>query len=94
MVRQQSLMVVPVKFRQVVMLALHVYPLEGHIHEQRNLFRILARFCWPMVNNEVDQFIRVCAHFQLINSCSHESQYMLHTIESDTPFDVVFLYFL
>ena len=46
-----------------------------------------------MANNEVDQFIRVCAHFQLVNSCSHESQHLLQTIESDNPFDVVFIDF-
>ena len=44
---------VPVKFRQVVMSACNVYPLEGHINEQRTLFRILAQFWWPVVNKEV-----------------------------------------
>ena len=46
-----------------------------------------------MVNKDVAQFIRACAHFQLVNSFSCESQQLLQTIKSDTPFDVVFLYF-
>ena len=47
-----------------------------------------------MVNKEVVQFIISCAHCQLVNSLSREAQQLLHTIESDTPFDVVFLDFL
>ena len=54
---------------------------------------MLAWFWWPMVNKEVDQFIRACKHLQLLNSYSREAQNFLHTIESDTPFDVVFLDF-
>ena len=46
-----------------------------------------------MVNKEVAQFIRACANFQLVNSCSHEAQQLLLQIESDTPFYVVFLEF-
>ena len=66
-VRQLRLRVVPVKFRRVVMSACHIYPLAGHSHEQRTLFRILERFWWPMVNKEVGKFIRECANFQLVN---------------------------
>ena len=73
------------------MSAFHVYKLAVHRHEHRTLFRILARFLWPMVNKEVSQFIRACVYWQLVNSCSHEAQQLLQTIESDTPFDVVFL---
>ena len=44
-----------------------------------------------MVNKEVAQFIIACAHFQLVNSLSHEAQQFLQMIESDNPFGVVFL---
>ena len=74
------------------MSAYHVSTLEGHIHDQITLFRILARFWWPMVKKEVDQFIRDCVHYQLVNSCSCEAKQLIQMIESDTPFDVVFLY--
>ena len=46
-----------------------------------------------MVNKEVAQFIISCAHWKFSISCYHESQQTLHTIESDTPFDMVFIYF-
>ena len=46
-----------------------------------------------MVNTEVGQFIRACSHCQLVNSFSHEAKQFLQTIDSDTPFDVVFLDF-
>ena len=46
-----------------------------------------------MVNEEADPFIRACANFQLVNSFYRESQQLLHTIELDAPFDVVFIYF-
>ena len=71
----------------------HVFPLVGHSHEQRTLFRILVRFWWPMFDKEVDQFIRACSHFQLVNSFSHKAQQLLQTIELDTQFDVVFIGF-
>ena len=54
---------------------------------------ILAIVFWPIANNEVAQFIRDYAYCQLVNSCSHEAQKMIQTVESDTTFDVVFLYF-
>ena len=62
----------------------------GHSHEQRTLFRILVRFWWPIIDKEVDQFILACAHFQLVDSCSQVAHQIIHTIESDTPFDLKF----
>ena len=46
-----------------------------------------------MVNNEMAQFIRACAHCQLVNSCSHEANQLPQKIHSDNPFDMVFLDF-
>ena len=46
-----------------------------------------------MVNKKVDQFIRACTHFQLVNSCFCEAKHMLCKIDYDTPFDVVLLDF-
>ena len=92
-VRQLILRVVPVNFILVMMLACHASPLAGHSHEQRTLCRILSRFLGPMVNKEVVQFIRAYTHCQFVNSCSHEAHQLLRNIESDTPFDVVFLDF-
>ena len=49
-VRQLSLRVVHIKFRQVIMSACHVSTVAVHRHEKITLFRILARFGWTMVN--------------------------------------------
>ena len=65
-VRQLRLKSVPVKFRLVVMSSCHIYPLAGHSHEHRTLFRILERFWWTILNKDVDHFIRACAYFQLV----------------------------
>ena len=46
-----------------------------------------------LVNKEVAQFIRAFSHCQLVNSFYHEAQQLLQTIESDTPFVLVFLDF-
>ena len=60
----------------------------------RELFlRIMAWFWWPMVNKDLDQFIRACSHFQLVHLFSHKVKQLLQTIGSDTPFGVVFLDF-
>ena len=61
-VRQLRLRAPPVKFRQLVVPAYHTSPLEGHIHDKITIFNILARFWRPMVNKEVEQFIRSYAH--------------------------------
>ena len=58
--RKLRLIVVPIKFIQVVTSSYHVYPLVGQIHDQRTLFRILAQFLWPIFNRELAQFIRSC----------------------------------
>ena len=39
------------------------------------------------------QIIRDCTNFQLVDSCLHKSHNLLNTIESDTPFDMLFIYF-
>ena len=64
-VRKIRLIVVPVKLRQVVMSACHVSPLAGKSHDQIILFSIMERFWWPVVNKDLDQFIRACAYYQL-----------------------------
>ena len=46
-----------------------------------------------MVNKEVAHFIRAYDHCKLLNSCSHEAHQLIQTIDSDTPFDVLFLDF-
>ena len=84
---------VSIKFRWVVVSVFHVSSLSVHIYEQRTLFRILARFWFPVVNKEVTHFIMACAHCQLVNSCSHEAQQLLQKIHSGTTFNVLFLDF-
>ena len=92
-VSQLRLRVVPVKLRLVVMSKYHILPLAGHSYEYRTLLRVMTHFWWPMVNKEVAQSAKSCAHFQLVNSCSRKAQNMIHTIEPDTPFNMVYLYF-
>ena len=75
------------------MSACHVSTLVGHIHDQITLFRIMAWFWWKMFNKEVEQFIRAREHFKFVKFMPHWVQNMLHTIDSDKPFDVVFLDF-
>ena len=45
------------------------------------------------MNKEVAQFIRACSHCQLVNSFYHKAKKLLKTIESDTPFYMVFIDF-
>ena len=64
-VRQLRLRVVPVKFIQVVVSACHVSPLAWHIYVDKTSFMILEKFFCPVVNKEVEQFIRAYTHCQL-----------------------------
>ena len=41
----------------------------------------------------MDQLIIACANCQLVNSYSYEAHHIIYTIDSDTPFDVVFIEF-
>ena len=49
-IRKIRLIVVPREFRLVVVSECHIYPLEGHSHDQQTLFRIMAWFFLIMVN--------------------------------------------
>ena len=89
-ISQLSVRVVTIKLIQVVIWSCHVYPLAGNIPEQIAIFRILVWFLWPMVNKEVNHFIRACTFWKLVNSLSREAQQMIHTIELDTRIGVVF----
>jgi hypothetical protein len=40
---------------------------------------------------DIHDGIRGCAHCNLANAASHESQLLLHTLACDEPFDVVHL---
>ena len=57
-----------------------------------NLIQDTGMVLVEIVIKEADHFIRACAYFELVNSCSHEVQQLLHMIESDTLF-LVFLDF-
>ena len=60
--RKLRLIVIPYKFRRVVISSYYVYTIVGHRRKHINLFSILVQFFWQMVNKEVVQFIRSCIH--------------------------------
>ena len=61
-VKQLRLIVVPIKFRQVVISYFYGSLLDVHIHEKSTLFSTTERFWWSKVNKEVDPFIRGCEY--------------------------------
>jgi len=92
-IRQLKMRVTPPKLRRVVILACHASPFGGHSGINRTYYRVAARYWWPAVKRDVNRMIRFCAHCRLGNSTSHEVQDYLHALESDGPFDVVFMDF-
>ena len=58
-----------------------------------NLIQDTGTFFLPMVNKEGNQFIIACAHCQLVNLCYYGAQQLLHIIDPDNPFDVIFTEF-
>ena len=63
----------------------------GHSDIDKTVKRIVARFWWSRMTSHIMEQVQACAHCRLANSVSHESQTILRTLQSDKPFDVVFL---
>ena len=49
------------------------------------------RFWWPTVSHDVNQMVLGCGHCWLVNNASHDSQMELQALETDVPFDIMFL---
>jgi hypothetical protein len=91
LLRQLRTKVVPCSLRAVVIIACHSSPFAGHSGITRTLFRVQTRYWWPGLVHDVTDGVRSCMHCNLANATSHEAQSILHTLECDVPFDVVFL---
>jgi hypothetical protein len=89
--RQPKVRVVPLKLRRVVIAACHSSPFGGHSGITRTLYRVQTQYWWPGMFRDIHDGIRGCAHCNLANAASHESQLLLHTLACDVPFDVVHL---
>ena len=44
-----------------------------------------------MVLHDINQMVLGCGHCQIANNASHDSQMELQVLETDVPFDIVFL---
>jgi hypothetical protein len=83
--------VVPKTLRRTIINACHSSPMSGHTGIHKTYYRVITRYWWPRVNSDVTEAVRACAHCKLANATSHEAQQMLHTMETDEPFDVIVL---
>jgi hypothetical protein len=90
-VRQPKVRVVPLKLRRIVIAACHSSPFGGHSGITRTLYRVQTRYWWPGMFRDIHDGIRGCAHCNLANAASHESQLLLNTLACDEPFDVIHL---
>ena len=59
-----ELLVLPVKFRPLVMDLSHCIPLAGHLGRNKTTSRILQRFYWPTLYRDVKDFCRRCERCQ------------------------------
>ncbi len=92
-IRQMRVRVTPPKLRRVAIVACHASPMGGHSGVTRTYYRVAARFWWPTMKRDVDKLVRFCAHCRLGNATMHDAQDYLNALESDGPFDVVFMDF-
>ena len=92
-IRQLRTRVVPPKPRRVATAACHASPFGGHSGTNRTYCQVITRCWWPTVKRDVNALVQACAHCQPGNASSHKAQQMLHFVESDGPFDVMFMDF-
>ena len=55
-----SQLIVPSKFRQVVMKLAHESIMSGHLATSRTISRILSEFFWPGMQSEIKRFCQSC----------------------------------
>ena len=83
--------VVPKSLRKLVCTSCHASPMAGHSDLSKTYYRIVVRFWWPKLHKDIVRFVKSCAHCRIANNASHEAQMTLRILESDAPFDVMFL---
>ena len=57
-------LVLPVKCRKEVLQLTHSIPLSGHLGKEKTARRILQRFYWPTLYQDVAEYCQTCEHCQ------------------------------
>ena len=71
-------LIVPAKFRRMVMYAGHTIPLSGHIAHEITYRRIARHYTWPNMTNDVKLYVRNCCTCQM---SGYSSRPELHPTE-------------
>jgi hypothetical protein len=89
--RQLRTRVVPTAFITTILTACHTSPISGHTDKTKTYYRVATRYWWPTMTRDITEFVLSCAYCRLSNATSHEAQSILQAIETQEPFDVIFL---
>ena len=83
--------VVPPSLRQMVFAAFHASPLAGHMGLAKTYHRIATRYWWPTMATDIRRMTLGCAHCRAVNASNHEAQQILKSLQTEQPFDIIFL---
>ena len=83
--------VIPPSLPQTVINALHTSPTTGHMCIQKIIWRVITRFWWPRLYLDVRNAVTQCTTCGLANNTDHKNQQRLRTVDTTSPFDIVFL---
>jgi hypothetical protein len=81
---------VPTAFGPTILAACHTSPMLGHTDKTKT-YATATRYWWPNMTRDIAKFVKSYAYCKLTNATSHEAQSILQAIETQAPFDVLFL---
>jgi hypothetical protein len=83
--------VVPPPLRRTIIVACHAFPMAGHSGVTRMMYRVITRFWWLYVAQDITNRVLGCVTCRLANHNSHEAQMHLNSFTCDEPFSMIFL---
>ena len=91
--RQLRVRVVPPTLRMAVVEAFHASTMLGHIIAAHAIFEATSQLWWPGMGQDITTLVHSYAHYHLANTTMHKSAGPLLGLESDSPLDIIFIYY-
>ena len=82
-------LVVPHTLREEVLREIHAGALEGHLGEEKSLYKLKERFYWPGMQQDIHNWCKTCKVCATRKSAAKEDHAPLQTIKTGYPMQIV-----
>ncbi len=85
------LQLIPREFYNILFIAFHSNPVDGHMNTYHTLHRLHPRYYWPGMYSYIKRMCTVCPGRALANPTKSKSSKLVHNFPIEAPFLVLFI---